>query len=143
QWNVVFNMTVPGWLPETTSFGTEDAFGIKYKFEILELDAEKSILVRRFVSEPSLFNENVNVPNTTFYITPQVNEPAEGSSPHIPADIWNKIQILATVPEYTNVDTDDLFFTLRIRTKGLAPEECKRIQFMGFSLNILQREKCR
>ncbi|ESK86735.1 hypothetical protein Moror_15184 [Moniliophthora roreri MCA 2997] len=172
RWNVVFNMTVPGWLPETTFFGTAGAFGVKYKLYATAklwnsecrrdhswslsslysalcsperlINAEKSILVRRFVSEPSFSNENIDIPNATFYINPQVNAPAEGSStPHIPVDTWSKIQILATVPEYTNVEDDELPFTFRIRTKGLAPEEGKRLQFMGFSVNVLQREKCR
>ncbi|KAK7033994.1 hypothetical protein VNI00_012424 [Paramarasmius palmivorus] len=171
QWNVVFNMNIPGWLPATTSVGTE-GFGVKYalyataKFWNAEsrrdsswslsslysviyspersVDAEKSILVRRFVAAPCASNEVVDVHNTTFYVNPQVNPPDEGSSaPHIPIEIWDKIQILATVPDYANFEDDHLPFTLRIRTKGLAAEECKKLQFLGFSVNVLQKEKYR
>ncbi|KAF9260669.1 hypothetical protein L218DRAFT_962250 [Marasmius fiardii PR-910] len=173
-WNMVFNLTVPGWLPASAGYGPDGTLGVTYnlfataKFVILNsrsrcdswttgisslcssiwppervVDAEKRIIVRRFASPPSSSTEGPVIENTTFLIKPEVQLPAEASKPYIPLDVWSKLQILVSVPEYTDTKSEKLPFTLRIRTMNMKSEDRKRLQFMGFSIDVHQKEKCR
>lgn len=61
----------------------------------------------------------------------------------IPSDVLSKIQVLASVPEYVDIRGDILPLTLRLRTKDLGEEHCKRIQLTEVHVDITQQEKCR
>lgn len=61
----------------------------------------------------------------------------------IPPDVLAKIQVLASVSEYIDMDDSTLPLTLRLRTKDLCEEECKKLQITEVAVDIIQREKCR
>ena len=109
------------------------------------VQTDKKINIRRFHSTPSTSTKDPVIPNSTFYINPQVQPPEDSSepTPFIPVDVWSKVQILVSVPEYVDMKSDSLPFTLRMRTKGMSEEDRKRMQFTGFTINVVQKEKCR
>ncbi|KAF8163527.1 hypothetical protein B0H34DRAFT_795232 [Crassisporium funariophilum] len=168
-WNVIFNIPIPGWLPPTTSLGVED-IGIRYalyataKFVNLDeeqspswsfaalcspfrarvksVDAVKDINVRRFISAPRV---EVAQPATLNFL---VNSNASSSlnekeKRRMPVDILNKIQVLTSVPEYVDVNDTSMPLTLRMRTKDMSEEDCKKLQVTDVSVDIVQDEKCR
>ena len=61
----------------------------------------------------------------------------------MPVEVLNKIQVLVSVPEYVNVKDHTFPVALRMRTKDLCEEDCKRLQVTELVVDILQREKCR
>lgn len=168
---MVFDLPIPGWLPETTTYGVEDV-GIRYilfaeaKFTHVQDDSQSSgwslaalcapfrsrikstmtvkpVIVRRFVS-PS---EDPLDPSTSSTLTYLVNSPVaaypDADKPRIPEEILSKIQVLASVPDYVDVDGDNFPLVIRMRTKDLESSECRRIQVTSVGANIIQREKCR
>ncbi|KAK1227605.1 hypothetical protein PQX77_009379 [Marasmius sp. AFHP31] len=176
QWSIVFNLTIPGWLPRSSSYGPDEKLGVSYSLyataKFLAVDmvnsrdpwsnsisslyssiwspertvhTDKKINLRRFISTPSTSTKDPVAPSSTFYINPQVQAPTDGSAsiPFIPVDVWSKVQILVSVPEYVDMKSDSLPFTLRMRTKGMSEEDRNRMQFMGFTINVVQKEKCR
>ncbi|KAG7092725.1 hypothetical protein E1B28_009054 [Marasmius oreades] len=173
RWNIIFSLTIPGWLPASTGYGSDGTLGVSYnlfataKFLIDShshrdswstgisslysslcspervIKAEKAILVRRFPSPPLPSNEDCAVEDATFYIKPDVQPPDENAKVFIPLDVWSKLQILVSIPEYTDIKSHELPFTLRLRTKNMKVEDRKRIQLLGFSVNVYQKEKCR
>ncbi|KAK0503524.1 hypothetical protein EDD18DRAFT_1138184 [Armillaria luteobubalina] len=167
RWNVVFNIPVPGWLPASAQYGAED-MGTSYTLyataKFLDLDntspwslsalcapfrsrerevhAEKTIPLRRFVDSP--FLDPTEVPRTTFLVNSKPTPPKNDKDrPRIPREIISKLQILASIPEYVDVDEDAVDLTLRMRAHGLEEEQCKRLQLSAFAVNVLQKEKCR
>ncbi|KAK0196871.1 hypothetical protein F5146DRAFT_1013274 [Armillaria mellea] len=167
RWNVVFNIPVPGWLPASSQYGADD-MGTSYTLyataKFLDLDnsspwslstlcapfrsrerevyAEKTIPLRRFVD--SQFLDPTEVPRTTFLVNSKPTPPKKDKDrPRIPREIISQLQILASIPEYVDVDEDAVDLTLRMRAHGLEEEQCKRLQLSAFAVNVLQREKCR
>ena len=167
-WNVIFNLPIPGWLPPTSMQGVED-IGIRYslyataKFIILDEDqtpwsfrpfctpfrpqvksahAQAEIQLRRFISAPRV---NTLVPKVINYLVDwhDLISTSVASKPRIPVQVLNKIQVLASVPEYIDVEGRTLPLTLRLRTKDLCEEDCKRLQVTEVIIDIQQREKCR
>lgn len=61
----------------------------------------------------------------------------------MPIQVLDKIQVLASVPEYIDIEGRTLPLTLRLRTNGLCEEDCKRLQVTEVIIDVLQREKCR
>lgn len=167
-WNVIFNLPIPGWLPPTTSQGIED-IGIRYflrataKFTYLDHDqmswsltsictpflsrvksahGQMEIQLRRFISAPRV---DIVQPKVINYLVDSHDSTSTSfsSKPSVPVEVLNKIQLLVSVPEYTNVKGSTLPLTLRLRTKNLCEEDCKRLQVTEVAVDILQREKCR
>ncbi|KAJ2920442.1 hypothetical protein H1R20_g16654, partial [Candolleomyces eurysporus] len=170
QWDIVFNLPIPGWLPSSATLGMED-IGIRYglyataKFinldseqsasswsfatfctpfrsRIRSIDSRKQITVRRYVLPP-----HVNRP-TTGVVNYLVNshspsEKTDGSKKRIPADVLSKIQVLASVPEDVDVEAKSVPITVRLRTKDLAVAECNRLQVTEVGINIVQQERWR
>ncbi|KAJ2933801.1 hypothetical protein H1R20_g3299, partial [Candolleomyces eurysporus] len=168
QWDIVFNLPIPGWLPSSATLGMED-IGIRYglyataKFinldseqsasswsfatfctpfrsRIRSIDSRKQITVRRYVLPP-----HVNRP-TTGVVNYLVNshspsEKTDGSKKRIPADVLSKIQVLASVPEDVDVEAKSVPITVRLRTKDLAVAECNRLQVTEVGINIVQQER--
>jgi hypothetical protein len=165
-WNVVFNLPIPGWLPETTSIGQTD-LGVKYhlhataKFTLLNdhyamspwafatlctpfrsrtryAQSLKRIYLRRFVEPPS------DVPfrsatNSYFIKTPT---PLPGKA-SIPAGVLEKIQVIVATPEFVDMQAGSVPVILRLRTNGLEALHCKRIQVKEVVIDINQKEKYR
>ncbi len=165
-WNVVFNLPIPGWLPETTTIGHTD-IGVKYhlhataKFSLLNdhhamspwafatlctpfrsrtryAQSLKRIHLRRFVEPPS------DVPfrsatNSYFIKTPT---PLPGKA-SIPAEVLEKIQVIVATPEFVDMQAGSIPVILRLRTNGLEALHCKRIQVKEVAIDINQKEKYR
>ncbi|KAK0210989.1 hypothetical protein DFS33DRAFT_1406881 [Desarmillaria ectypa] len=167
RWNVVFNIPIPGWLPASSQYGTDD-MGTSYTLyataKFLDLDnispwslsalcapfrsrerevhAEKTVPLRRFVD--SHFLDPTEVPRTTFLVNSKTTPPKRNEDrPRIPQEIISKLQILASIPEYLDVHEDAVDLTLRMRANGLEEEQCKKLQLSAFAVNVLQREKYR
>lgn len=170
-WNVVFNLPIPGWLPASNSIGTE-ATGTSYalyataKYSAVEeeaptsswsflslcapfrcrmrtAEAQRSITIARFIAapkaeipEPTVLNYLVNSTATA------VSKDSKGKA-RIPPDVLAQIQVLASVPEYVDVNDSALALTLRLRSKDLCEEECKKLQITEVDIDIIQHEKCR
>ncbi|KAF9014043.1 hypothetical protein BDQ17DRAFT_1270182 [Cyathus striatus] len=163
-WNIIFNLPIPGWLPPTTTIGQENV-GVRYalfatakytpiddevssiwgipllctpfRSRLRNLEVKHKIQVRRYITHPSA---NACAPSPANYLVS-----AKGSSTPdgIPADILSKIQVLASVPEYVDIEDNCTSITLRLRTKDMNQEDCKRIQVTDVSVDLLQREKFR
>ena len=103
---------------------------------------QTEIQLRRFISAPRVDAVDPKVLN--YLVDSYDPTSASGSSkPRVPAEVLNKIHLLVSVPEYTNVKGSTLPLTLRLRTKDLCQEDCKRLQVTDVAVDILQREKCR
>ncbi|KAJ3773926.1 hypothetical protein FB446DRAFT_730812 [Lentinula raphanica] len=180
QWNAIFNINVPGWLPASSCFGTDDS-GVSYQLSACAkyVDAENrkgetpshhrssssssssswffnnicaavyssqrtatadhSISISRFFGLPS-----EDAPRPASLITYLMNgDKISCGEVKIPSDVLSKIRILASVPEYLDMQETRASLTLRLRTKDLPAEECKRLQLVGFRVDILQKDKCR
>ncbi|TEB26566.1 hypothetical protein FA13DRAFT_1019838 [Coprinellus micaceus] len=169
QWDVLFNLPIPGWLPASTTMGM-DEIGISYglyataKFINLDIEhgpspwsfatfctpfrsrvrstyASKAISLRRYVLPP-------HVDQSTSPINYLVNshlsaEKPDSSKKRIPTEVLSKIQVLASIPEFVDVKGSSIPITVRLRTKGLESNECKRLQVTEIGINIIQQERCR
>ena len=100
------------------------------------------IQLRRFISAPRV---DIVQPKVINYLVDSHDSTSTSfsSKPSVPVEVLNKIQLLVSVPEYTNVKGSTLPLTLRLRTKNLCEEDCKRLQVTEVAVDILQREKCR
>ncbi|KAG6814605.1 hypothetical protein H0H92_000134 [Tricholoma furcatifolium] len=167
-WNVVFDLPIPGWLPESAQYGIEYA-GIQYtlyaevKFSVISendtspfslsslcspfrsrvktIATQKRIQVRRLVAP----YENANAESGTVLqprVSYMINAKVQGDS-KFPAEVLNSLQVLATIPEHVNIDTHALPLTVRLRTRGLDTDKCKRIQVKSVSANLVQKERYR
>ncbi|PFH54147.1 hypothetical protein AMATHDRAFT_437 [Amanita thiersii Skay4041] len=167
-WNVVFNLPIPGWLPQTSVIGV-DKVGVKYvlhataKFEVINdhqsgsgwglatlcntfrprvrsVNTRKQILLRRYVAAPS--TEPLIPPVVTYCINALMSSTYSGKN-GIPTEILEKIEVIATVPEFVNVKDSLVPVTVRMRTRGLDAAECKRLQVTEIVTDITQKEKYR
>ncbi|TFK30102.1 hypothetical protein FA15DRAFT_197829 [Coprinopsis marcescibilis] len=167
KWDIVFNIPIPGWLPASTSLGIED-IGIRYglhataQFANLETGqitpwsfatlctpfrcrtryavAHKGIKIHRFVLPP-----HVEQSEQTFhsYLVSSHTSSSDSSNARIPAEILDKIQVLASVAESVDIKSSSLPITIRLRTKDLEDAECKRLQISEVGVDIIQKERCR
>ncbi|KAK2466738.1 hypothetical protein APHAL10511_000996 [Amanita phalloides] len=164
-WNVVFNLPIPGWLPETTCIGIPD-LGVRYalhanaKFTVSNdchasfpwafatlctpfrsriryARAQKRICLRRFAEPPSDVPFN---PATTSYM---IKTSPLVSKSSIPIEILEKIQVVVAVPEFVDIQASILPVVLRLRTSGLDSVHCKRLQVKEIAVDIAQKEKYR
>lgn len=166
MWNIVFNIPLPGWLPATSFIGPEDV-GIRYtlfaRARCINLDegpnnwgftsfcnvfrsrvrsagAQKAINIQRFISSPSA---HVITPPLINYLVNSALRARTEREMAIPVEVLSKIQVLASVPEYINLEDDIIPLTIRMRTKGLDEDTCKRLQVKELTVDIVQKEKCR
>ncbi len=163
----MFNLTIPGWLPESTTQGTGD-FGTKYslaataRFMSLGADngfsswspfsalcstfrprfrsaeAFKTIKLRRFVNPPR--TEAIEVPMNN-YLVSSTPSGSKKDKNRIPADVLSSIQVLVSVPDYVGLDGKEVSIAIRLRTKDLPEEECMKLQLTDVSLDLVQNEQ--
>lgn len=169
-WNIIFNITLPGWLPATSIFGVEQlgvSYGLYATAKLLDLDdnrnsswgfatfcapflskaktasARKAVQLRRFAAPPSV---SCPILGTINY---QVNSPSisakgvEKGKKRIPPDVLEKIQVVLSVPEIVDMSEKKVVVTLRMKSNGLDREERQRIRLLDVSLTLNQIEKCR
>ena len=169
-WNIIFNLTIPGWLPATTTLGVEE-IGVRYtlcataKFTNLDEEqlpstwsfaslcspfrsrvkytyAQMPINIIRFISPPK---PEITVPSNLNYSvdsTLSTQSKPDGDKERIPLGVLSKIRVLASVPEYLDVEDNALPLTMRLRTQDLAEDECKKLQVTEVKVDIVQKEKC-
>ncbi|KAF9030819.1 hypothetical protein BDZ89DRAFT_645925 [Hymenopellis radicata] len=168
RWDIVFNIPIPGWLPASTVYGADD-IGTKYTLDaaavLVPTDdpmassswtlsslcvpfrsrtktiyATEEIELRRFID--TQFLDATEVPEAVFLVNSKLaTSGSEGL--HIPQSVLSKIQVVACVPEYIDVKSGSVALTIRLRSKDLEDEHCRRLQLNAFSMDIVQREKCR
>ncbi|KIK59534.1 hypothetical protein GYMLUDRAFT_245213 [Collybiopsis luxurians FD-317 M1] len=170
RWNATYNINVPGWLPASSSFGLEGT-GVSYRLfaTVKYIDVEKRtrdssqrsswflggiysaicsgeriatatkrIQIERFFGLP---NEEPTPVSTVTYLLKHM--PSQYTECEIPSDVISKIQILASVPDYIDMEAKKLTLTLRLRANDLSAEDCQRLQLLGFRVDIQQKDKCR
>lgn len=166
----MFNLPIPGWLPSTNVIGVE-CLGNSYalyataKFSVIEDDnpspywitslcapfrtrirsaeAHCPITVTRFISAPKA---DFTQPTTINYLVNSTPAPSANDSDdntRIPPHVLSKIQVIASIPEYVDVRENAMPLTLRLRTKDLCAEECKKLQVTEVVVDVIQQEKCR
>ncbi|KAJ7047042.1 hypothetical protein C8F04DRAFT_218500 [Mycena alexandri] len=165
RWNIVFDLPIPGWLPASHDFAAGDIGASTQYFlhavvQFLVLDDQranpwsfstlcspfrsrarsiqtcKTITLRRFIEPPT--DEPAPVGLVNYLLTGPSTEGAQ-----IPADVVSKIQVLASVPKHVDVCDNVLPLTLRLRTKDLEDDHCKRLQLKQFAVEIFQEETFR
>ena len=167
---MVFNLPIPGWLPATSSNGVED-IGVRYglyaeaKFinlgdntshawsfatlcspfrsRVKSTNAQKGIVLRRFVSRSEDVSESSTSSTLTYLVNSRSTSQPVSDKPKFPAEVLSKIQVLATVPDYVDVEADHFPLVVRVRTKDLEAAECRKIQLTSMTTDVIQREKCR
>ncbi|KAF5358062.1 hypothetical protein D9756_001358 [Leucocoprinus leucothites] len=168
-WNIIFNMTVPGWLPASSVIGVEEVgvrYGLYATAKLLDLDenktsswgfatfcapfrsktksvfGQKSVELRRFVAPPSPGSPSIGTIN--FHVkNPSVSAIGEKGKRRIPSEVFEKIQVVLSTPEVIDMEKKKMDVTLRLRSNGLEMDERKRIQLVDVNLSLRQHEKCR
>ncbi|RDB20980.1 hypothetical protein Hypma_011821 [Hypsizygus marmoreus] len=168
-WNVIYDIPIPGWLPETTTHGVEDV-GVRYslfaeaKFTHIDdnqstgwsfstlcspfrsrmrtICAQKQIPLKRFIC-PIEDEDASSSPTLTYLVNSPVCGNSDSDKPRIPAEVLSSIQVLASIPDYVDVGSNNFPLTIRMRTQDLESAECQRIQVESISANLVQHEKCR
>src|ERR1700761_3376105 len=169
QWNIVFDLPIPGWLPASHDFApgdlgasTQYCLHAVVKFIVLEdldstswsltslyssfrsraktLKACQTVTLRRFVEPPT---DEPTTPTcfVNYLLNPSTQTLDTGLST-LP-QILSKIQVVVSVPKYVDVCDSSLSFTLRLRTKDLEEADCKRLQVTKFAVDVAQEERCR
>ena len=61
----------------------------------------------------------------------------------IPADVFERIEVRALIPEYVDMETGNFTLALRLRSKGLLAEQRQRLRLSQFRLSLMQHETYR
>lgn len=105
------------------------------------------ITLRRLTIPPSIpFSPESLFPmaNYTVLVTPEFSDLEDGSSQVlIPRHILSKIEVVTSVPENNSLDDSSVPFSIRFRTSELEDAERKRLQIMGFTVDVEQTESYR
>jgi hypothetical protein len=110
---------------------------------VKSVDAQKRILLRRFVSRSEDVSESSTSSTLTYLVNSNSTDKPASGRPQFPAEVLSKIQVLASVPDYVDVESDHFPIIVRIRTKDLEATECRKIQVTSITTDVIQREKCR
>lgn len=166
-WNVVFNLTVPGWLPQTSSFGQSEA-GTRYSLHASAVVQDSdhgastswlsafcstfrsnthSVSARpvemhlnRLFCPPSIPDLDSLWPLANYAVTPEA-DPKDGAQ--FPNDVLSKLRVQISVPQFVGTEESSLPFSMRLRTDGLSGTECNRLRVTSFDVNIEQCERYR
>ena len=167
-WNIVFNLTIPGWLPGSSAQGVGD-FGVKYflsatarfisgdgdhavsawspfaalcaPFRPRFRSAEtcKTVTLRRYINPPA---EVLEIPMINYLVhsTPSCTKK---EACRIQPTVLSSIQVLVSLPEYVDVESGEVPVALRLRTKNLPEGDCAKLQLTDISLDLHQNEQFR
>lgn len=168
RWNVVFNLPIPGWLPGSSKFGP-DSVGTCYAlyatatfvnlddphatpfFSVLcspfrnrewSAKACKPITVRRFVEPPSS-EARAEAPQVTYSVKCKVLKQLKGPLPVIPSEIMESLRIIVALPVYISTEDHKIPLLIRLRAEDVGAEVGTRLRLAGFSVDIIQTDKCR
>ncbi|KAI0086131.1 hypothetical protein BDY19DRAFT_872140, partial [Irpex rosettiformis] len=166
-WNVVFNLTVPGWLPETAKFGQSNS-GTRYTLHASATlnngDSSSSsswfstfcspfrpqtriikaphidIELNRFRSPPESLSESESLWHMSHYaVTPEL----EAQESPFPIDLLSQLRVQVSAPHFVGMDENSIPFSLRLRTDGLSESECKKLRISDFNVELEQCERYR
>ena len=168
-WSMVFNLTIPGWLPESSAFGDREggttyalhAFATihnndaapsrawlstlcsPFQQSIYQIKAQRVPvpLLRYTTPSPHASGSNAPFPPTHYEVAAQLDE-AHGET-KFPREVLSKIRLQMSTPELVNVDGESVPFSIRLRTNGLPESDCRRLRVTEFQVNIEQTEKYR
>lgn len=161
RWNILFNLTIPGWLPASSLASCGNSYRIYATAKLVTLggndtwldsltspfrsnewtaEARRTIRLRRFIQAPS---EPSPGPSTISYVIKSKSIKPQGGSTRIPDNVIQALNIVATVPSFIDVKSHQLETALRLRTEGLDSELCQRLRLNGFSVDVIQGDKCR
>jgi hypothetical protein len=114
-----------------------------FRSRIKSAYAQTPVNICRFISAPKSETTELSILNFLVNSTPTALSKQEADHDRIPLGVLSKIQVLASVPEYLDVNDNVLPLTLRLRTKGLDEEECEKLQVTAVEVDIVQQEKYR
>lgn len=167
SWNIVFNLTIPGWLPETANFG-DHAGGTRYALHasatIQALGALGScfsafctpfrvhsriikapradIHVHRFSNPLSTFATPASLwPLAHYAISPEFQYLIKEGP--FPSEVLSKLRVQISLPERIGTEEESIPLVIRLRTSGLPESECKRVRISSFDVDIEQCERYR
>ena len=83
------------------------------------------------------------MPKLNYLVNSRFSDAGKDVQCGIPPHVLDTIQILVSVPEYIDVKGKEASLTIRLRTKNLCEEECKKVQLTATSLDIIQHEQFR
>lgn len=168
-WNVVFNITIPGWLPETCTFGDREGgtryglhasaiiqsiddgassswlstFCAPFHFPIRPVKASRvDIHLNRFAGPRITASSSSSLwPLSHYAVSPEIQHAiGEGS---FPGDILSKLRVQVSIPERVGTEEGSLPLGIRLRTNGLSAAECKRMRVTDFDVDLEQCERYR
>lgn len=172
-WNVVFDLSIPGWLPPSSVFGDSEngPSGTRYslyataKFSSPE---DPSCQIPFGASFRSMFcatggssTKLARAPKRDIAVNRVVTSPIASTSsstiPYktfcvqvhddkasvIPVGVLSKIRVTASVPEQVYMEEDSFRLRLRIRAQDLDDVHCDRLKMTHFSVDVCQQEKYR
>ena len=170
QWNVTFDIPVPGWLPTTSVYGdaslqapgtsyalyaTATFVGVDHghspfsfanicspvRSRARTVDALRCpIILRRFVEPQPGFSLSA-FPMSVYIVDARCAPDSDGSSQKsITGDILEKIQVAVSIPSAISIDGTFVPFILRVRGKDLLDSERTQLRITEFSVDVEQVE---
>lgn len=169
RWFIVFNLTVPGWLPASshTAFG-DSAYKepeISYRLSATAKYREDkssaksswrsayygsavhtaqtsgtSVKINRYTLPSSSSPLNASELPSTLFKPVEYTGVVEETASQIPKEILSKLRMRAYVPEHIPMDSGSFPLLLTIRPDDLPAEERERLRLTGFSISAAQRE---
>lgn len=168
-WNIVFNLRIPGWLPETSVFGERDAgtsYALHASATIRNKDPVPSrtwfsnlclpfqpqtrvftappvdVALIRYTTPSSYASTSTTpFPTSNYEVTARPEELDTEST--FPRDVLSKIRVQMAVPECVSVEDEKIPFAVRLRTNGLPQSECNRLRVTDFWIEVEQSERYR
>ncbi|EKM82481.1 hypothetical protein AGABI1DRAFT_68132 [Agaricus bisporus var. burnettii JB137-S8] len=169
-WNIIFDITIPGWLPATSSLGREQlgvTYGLYATAKLLDLDgnrnkpwgfstlcvpflsntktvsARRAVEIERFAAPPALGDCAVgNIRYQVSNLRPPVQDDAQEQR-KFPSDVLENIQVVLSLPEYVDMCQTEMTVSLEMKMNELEEEERKRLRVLDISLTPNQVEICR
>lgn len=168
-WSVVFNLTLPGWLPATSEFSS-DGCGTRYALHASATIYEPetgtsrswlSTLCLPFQTPSRIFKARpVHINIIRFTIPPPTRSRLPSLFPEMhfevaaqpgqlsaqsrfPPDVISHVRVQMSVPEFVGIQEETLPFSLRLRTWNLSEELCKRLRVTDFTVDVEQTERYR
>lgn len=83
------------------------------------------------------------MPKFNYLVNSRFSDAGKDVQCGIPPHVLDAIQILVSLPEYIDVKGKEAPLVIRLRTKNLCEEECKKVQLTATSLDIIQYEQFR
>ncbi|KZV85527.1 hypothetical protein EXIGLDRAFT_775475 [Exidia glandulosa HHB12029] len=165
-WQVVFNLALPGWIPCSTIYGSDDLSNVSYglhcraTYSHIEDDHGNLALWKPW-KLASLCTAALRTRNKTAHAQPtpiyinrvsttassfahysiRVNALEGTLEPNaVPAAILSNIQVLASIPTQLSTTASDVPVSLRIRSTN-DPDVTARIRINSFHIDLEQHEK--